>query len=476
MAWFCGSMPLDSRLGRSISGAISRPSIMTATGTKGPQVLAGKPTLVRFGEAGGSTLTTPALSDGRRDFTIFVVARRTADQADGRQWQKLITPTTPVTEENKRHALSAAFPPQDGKPEAVPLAVFSRVLRDVDAAPVVIGSEGKNPLRADIGELLIYDRAFEDPAEYERVVDYLCDKWSVNVQRGWDGWERNGPIPPPLARKTDALPLTDQADAGKWERYEPMSDEFNGNSLDATKWWDHNPDWYGRAPALYLPENIAIKDGEMQLTLRKDERIQPFSPYKEQKQPYSGYSAASVTSKTVRAYGCFEIRAKVANSITTNAWWFVGVAKTPAGQTVKTEIDVFELQAGAEGRENNYGMCLHIFKDRDDDFHWVNGGNWKAPFKWADDFHMFSLVWSPTWIRYYVDGHCVRSTRNVAFHAPLRMIFDMEIMDWLPFPPESEFPGALPRGLCAHLDASRLGADIGFETPIRSRQGDRNEP
>jgi hypothetical protein len=98
-----------------------------------------------------------------------------------------------------------------------------------------------------------------------------------------------------------------------------QSDEFNGNTLDATKWWVHNPDWYDRGPAMYLPENIAMKDGELQLTLRKDQRIQPFSPYKEQKQPYAGYSAASVTSKTMRAYGCSEIRAKVADSITTNA-------------------------------------------------------------------------------------------------------------------------------------------------------------
>lgn len=411
-----------------------------ATGTKGPSVLAEKPTLARFGEGGVTSLTTPALSEGRRDFTVFVVARRTAGQAGGGPWQRLLTPAKPAGEKDKGHVLGLSLPPQDGIAGAFPLAVYSKVLRDVDASAVIIGAHFDKPLQADIGELLVYDRAFDDAAEYEQVVDYLCQKWSVNVQSGWDGWERKGPIPPPLARTSDALPLIDQANAGHWQRYEPQSDEFNGIALDATKWWDHNPGWYGRVPAPFMPDNIAIKDGELQLTLRKDDRIKAFTPYKEVTKPYGGYSSASVTSKTALAYGCFEIRAKVAASVTTNAWWFAGDAKNAAGEIFKNEIDVFELQAGADGREDNYGMCLHVFKDRADDTPWRNGANWKAPFKWSDDFHTFTLVWSPQWIRYYVDGHCIRTTRNVAWHAPLRMIFDMEIMDWLPFPPGSEFP------------------------------------
>jgi beta-glucanase (GH16 family) len=142
----------------------------------------------------------------------------------------------------------------------------------------------------------------------------------------------------------------------------------------------------------------------------------------------------------VIAYGCFEIRAKVAPSVTTNAWWFSGGAVNSAGETFKNEIDIFELQSGSGGRENNYGMCLHVFSEHGKEEHWRNGADWKAPFHLSDDFHTFSLVWSPDWLRYYIDGHCVRTAQNTAWHVPLRMIFDLEIMDWLPFPKDAEFP------------------------------------
>ena len=44
-----------------------------------------------------------------------------------------------------------------------------------------------------------------------------------------------------------------------------FSDEFNGTALDATKWLDHHPTWKGRVPGLFMPSQVSVKDGYLQI-------------------------------------------------------------------------------------------------------------------------------------------------------------------------------------------------------------------
>jgi len=50
-----------------------------------------------------------------------------------------------------------------------------------------------------------------------------------------------------------------------------LTDDFNGDKLDATKWDDHDPKWIGRPPALFMPSNVAIKNGNLELTAKLEE-------------------------------------------------------------------------------------------------------------------------------------------------------------------------------------------------------------
>jgi beta-glucanase (GH16 family) len=405
---------------------------------KKPQRLAGTPALVRFDESPLS-LSGPFVE--KRDITVFAVVRRTAEQTGGKSWQRLFGDATPGKKDDGRNRLRLSAPAERGSPDAFPLAVMTKNFRDVEPGAFYIGGGPGSPaLRADVGELLVYAHAFSDPTGYEQVVNYLCRKWRVNVIPGRDGWERFGPTPEAVKAMSKELPLIDQTNRDQWQGVPALSDEFGGESLDAAKWWDHNPGWYGRPPAPYLPENVAMKDGELQLTVKKDDSLESFTRYPNQEKPYSGYSAASVTSRSVMAYGCYEIRAKVAHFGGTSAWWFAGQSKNAAGEIHKTEIDVFELPAGAPGHEHRFGMNMHVFRRGEDHTHLANYANWEAPFRWSGDFHTFNLVWSPEWIRYYVDGHMVRTARNTDWHHPLQMVFDMEIMSWLPFPAAEQFP------------------------------------
>lgn len=69
--------------------------------------------------------------------------------------------------------------------------------------------------------------------------------------------------------------MSDQLDEGNWEPLEPLWDEFEQDRLDADKWWDHNPRWYGRAPARFLGEgqNVHVRDGKLELVMKRDDSL-----------------------------------------------------------------------------------------------------------------------------------------------------------------------------------------------------------
>lgn len=62
-------------------------------------------------------------------------------------------------------------------------------------------------------------------------------------------WNRTGPLGEAVKRVTDACLLSDQRNEDGWVKYEPMSDEFDGATLDEAKWTVGMYWWKGRQPA-----------------------------------------------------------------------------------------------------------------------------------------------------------------------------------------------------------------------------------
>mgnify|MGYP001550219554 CR=1 FL=1 len=83
-------------------------------------------------------------------------------------------------------------------------------------------------------------------------------------------WNRTGPLGKTPQHVTDDNPLSDQQNQGGWERYEPMSDEFDGDKLDDSKWALGLYWWKGRQPALFSDKNVIVSDGKLHLTMRKE--------------------------------------------------------------------------------------------------------------------------------------------------------------------------------------------------------------
>jgi hypothetical protein len=192
-------------------------------------------------------------------------------------------------------------------------------------------------------------------------------------------WNRTGPLGETPKHVTDAYPLSDQDNKVGWVKFEPMSDEFDGQELDPNKWNRGMYWWKGRQPALFSDKNVTVSDGKLHLTMRKEK--------------------------------------------------------------VSEKFDVFEIGGNAKGFEHKYNMNLHVFRTPQEKKHWSVGGVWEAPWRFADVYHVYGLEWNQDEIKYFVDGVLVRSVENTHWHQPLFLIFDSETMpEWFGMPDDKDLP------------------------------------
>jgi beta-glucanase (GH16 family) len=235
-------------------------------------------------------------------------------------------------------------------------------------------------------------------------------------------------LPP---RTSQQHPLSDQPNRGGWVRYEPMWDEFDGVALDAARWHPNNPKWLGRQPAFFWTQNVTVSGGSLNLAMRRQE-----APGMPRDSGYKDYTSAAVKSKGTVLYGYFEVRARPMNSAGSSSFWFYDDQPD-----IWTEIDVFEIGGKAKGFERKYNMNLHVFRTPAGSRHWSRGAIWQAPFRFADDYHVFGFEWDVSALRWYVDGVLVRSSPNTHWHQPLTMNFDSETMpDWFGMPAGEDLP------------------------------------
>ena len=245
-------------------------------------------------------------------------------------------------------------------------------------------------------------------------------------------WNRTGPLADTPKHVTDAFPLSDQQNKGGWVKFEPMSDEFEGKELDRNQWEYGIAPNKGRPPALFSDKNVTVSNGKLHLAMRKEKL-----PAELAKRGYHDYTSAALHTKTRTAYGYFEVKAKPMNSGGSSSFWF----KREGIPGWETEIDVFEIGGKAKGFERRYNMTLHVFQTPTEKKHWQVGGVWMAPWRLADDYHVYGLDWGNGEIKWFVDGVLVRSVENTHWHKPLWLIFDSETMpDWMGMPKDEDLP------------------------------------
>jgi beta-glucanase (GH16 family) len=221
--------------------------------------------------------------------------------------------------------------------------------------------------------------------------------------------------------------------SAKWEPVREIWDDFNGDSLDQSRWGTHSRHYLGKKPGLYLPRNVTVGDGMLKLWARAE--TIPASPT-----GYHSFTTAFVSSRKPVLYGYFEVRAKPMMAAIDCAFWFYRWTETGT-----YEIDVFEIGGTVPKREKIVHTNAHVFVGNpeleNDDNRISDPQSWLVKENLADDFHTYGLEWDVNELRYYFDGVLIRRKQNTSWHVPMLVRFAAETQpNWFGLPKEGELP------------------------------------
>src|SRR5437899_12605615 len=208
--------------------------------------------------------------------------------------------------------------------------------------------------------------------------------------------------------------------ASRGEAAEPQwqlvwSDEFDGSSLDLSKWeFEVNARGGGNNELqYYTTNNVRVSGGLLRIEARKEHYTGPGGTRE--------YTSARIRTrgKGDWQYGRFDVRAKLPQG--KGMWpaiWMLPSDQRYGGWPHSGEIDIMELLG--HDPKKVYGT-LHY---SDPKGHRSKGTNFVLRGgTFADDFHIFRFEWEPAAMRWYVDGQLYQSqtnwqTRTQPFPAP----------------------------------------------------------
>lgn len=228
------------------------------------------------------------------------------------------------------------------------------------------------------------------------------------------------------------MPLQNHPTSTVWEYETSISDEFDTNVLDSTKWHNTNPHWLGREPSYFSKNNVVLRDS-MLILKGKREDLDSLP------EGYHTFTSAAVQSKDTVLYGFFEIKCKAMDSALSSAFWLY-----VQDSTKQEEIDIFEIcgrNDNDKSYENTYFATSHYILKKEDT-HISDHVAHRTPFRLADRFIVSGLEWNRDEIVWYVDGEVVRRRKNDFWHSPQTINFDSEAFPtWWGLPSESDNGG-----------------------------------
>lgn len=196
------------------------------------------------------------------------------------------------------------------------------------------------------------------------------------------------------------------------------NDEFLGTEIDGFHWrYDTGGTGFGNSELQYYTdrrENSYLEDGNLVIQALKED--------------YMGldYTSAKLQTLVVGEwmYGRIDIRAQLSyGQGLWPAFWMMPARSTYGGWPNSGEIDIME-QLGHQP-QTVYGT-LHYSSSSGNQH---SGSNYTlSEGTFADDFHLFTLIWEPERIQWYVDGMLYQEqtewqTRNSDYPAPFNHKF-----------------------------------------------------
>ncbi|PSB19942.1 glycoside hydrolase family 16 protein [Phormidesmis priestleyi ULC007] len=161
-------------------------------------------------------------------------------------------------------------------------------------------------------------------------------------------------------------------------------DEFNGKSLDSSKWTTRF--WWGDGNIkdgslnYYTDENVSVSRGAAHIKVEK--RAAGGKPY--------ASSLISTYGKFAQTYGYWEVRTKIVSGDGLSAFFATGAAD----RSWPPEIDVFEVPQ----QERKVFMTNHYGANKS------NEGTWESPVALSRDYHTYGVLWKPNLLVFYIDS------------------------------------------------------------------------
>ena len=193
----------------------------------------------------------------------------------------------------------------------------------------------------------------------------------------------------------------------KWELV--FSDEFNGATADLDANWNFQNAKQGHILCSRWRENVIAEKGLCRILNKKEQR------------GGQEWTAGSMSTKKEFKYGFFEARYRYGNATgLNNSFWMMTRGKT--GVPGKFEIDIDEGHFPNEVNTNLHDWGpKHTGKGKAKTF---DGQNM------ANDFHVFSLLWTEKELAWFVDGREIRREDNKLCHDQAPVILSSAIMKW----------------------------------------------
>lgn len=246
-------------------------------------------------------------------------------------------------------------------------------------------------------------------------------------------------------------PTIENANLNQWVYVKELSDEFDSESIDLSKWNNSSNDW---GPWSWNKDNVSLKDGNLNIALTYEPHSTKRFSYKNGRRKVDVdlfYKSGIIRSKGYQVYGYYEARMKGIPTFpgSSPAFWIyslneeikkMGLKGSNEGDVTYSEVDIVELQQAEWDKEtrkndgaNIIDMNLHTRVIENGKEIWKRPGKYPeltqnkihADFDARDDFHVYGADVSPEKITWYIDGKKVAEKPNLYWHLPMHVTLSL---------------------------------------------------
>jgi len=185
------------------------------------------------------------------------------------------------------------------------------------------------------------------------------------------------------------------------------SDEFNGTEINQDNWehkigdgtlYGENPGWGNDQKQLYTsdPANSYIT------TDNEGNSVLVIEAIEDGADPKYPYTSARMTTENLQSFRYGKIEARIKLPYSQSIWpafWTLGINKSECGWPGSGEIDIMEMLGNQEHKVTGNVHYIDENKRHNEEL----GTSIISSGKYSDDYHVYSIVWTPDSIKWFVD-------------------------------------------------------------------------